>query len=128
MTVPQPAPLPASIPSPAGPQETPHIAPVGALLAVWIALLVLTLVTLLAARLPTEGLPAAGLWIAMGIATVKATLVALYFMHLRYDRPFHAIIFVTALVFVLLLVSLTLMDSEQYQPDIRRYREQTRQP
>ena len=118
MTVPQPAPLPASIPSPAGPQETPHIAPVGALLAVWIALLVLTLVTLLAARLPTEGLPAAGLWIAMGIATVKATLVALYFMHLRYDRPFLAIVFVTSLVFVMLFVGLALMDTVEYQPEL----------
>ena len=40
------------------------------------------------------------LWIALGIATVKASLVALYFMHLRYDNPFYALIFVTALVFL----------------------------
>ena len=37
------------------------------------------------------------LWIAMAIATVKATLVVLYFMHMRYDRPVNAIVFVTAL-------------------------------
>ena len=38
--------------------------------------------------------------IAVGIATVKASLVALYFMHLRYDQPFYAIVLLTALLFL----------------------------
>ncbi len=58
------------------------------------------------------------LWIALGIATVKASLVALYFMHLRYDNPFYALIFVTALVFLAIFLSLTLMDTLQYAPNI----------
>jgi cytochrome c oxidase subunit 4 len=126
--MPEPTSTTTAVPGPPGPRDTPHIASPAVLLVVWITLLILTAATLAAAQLPTGGYPALGLWIAMGLATFKATLVALYFMHLRYDRPFHAIIFVTALVFVLLLVSLTFMDSEQYEPDIRRYREQTRQP
>ena len=56
------------------------------------------------------------LWIAMAIATVKATLVLLYFMHLRYDRPINAIVFVTALLFVALFVSIALLDTRAYEP------------
>jgi len=48
----------------------------------------------------------------------KASLVALYFMHLRYDRPFLAIVFVTSLVFVMLFVGLALMDTVEYQPEL----------
>jgi cytochrome c oxidase subunit 4 len=54
--------------------------------------------------------------IAVAIATVKATLVALYFMHLRYDKSFYAVIFVAALLFVALFISLTLLDTIEYQP------------
>ena len=54
----------------------------------------------------------------MAIATVKATLVALYFMHLRYDRPFNAVVFVSALVFVTLFVGIALIDTAAYQPEL----------
>jgi cytochrome c oxidase subunit 4 len=59
----------------------------------------------------------------MGIASVKALLVALYFMHLRYDHPFHAFIFAVGLAFVTIFVGLTLLDTLQYQPEIRTYQE-----
>ena len=45
-----------------------------------------------------------------GIATIKATLIAVYFMHLRYDKPFNTIVFVSSLLFVGLFLALTLMD------------------
>lgn len=48
-----------------------------------------------------------GLWnlvIALGLATVKATIVALWFMHVRYSgRLIHITIFATLLFFFLLL-------------------------
>ena len=53
----------------------------------------------------------------VAIATVKATLVALYFMHLRWDRPFNAIVLVSAIVAVMLFVAFALLDSYQYLPD-----------
>ena len=56
--------------------------------------------------------------IALGIACVKATLVALFFMHLRWDRPFNAMIFVTSIVLVTLLMMFTLMDTGQYEPSV----------
>ena len=96
-----------------------HVVPLPVLLAVFAALVVLTVATLAASWVDFDPW---NLWIAMGIATLKATLVALYFMHLRYDHPFHAVILVTALVFVMIFIGLTLNDALQYQPDISNWR------
>ncbi len=56
--------------------------------------------------------------IALAIAVTKGTLVGLYFMHLRWDRPFNGIILVSSLLLVALFIGLTLIDTEQYQPNI----------
>jgi cytochrome c oxidase subunit IV len=95
--------------------EFAHVMPATLLLGVYAALVALTVVTVAAAGQDVGGW---NLGIAMGIATLKATLVALYFMHLRYDRPFNAIIFLTALVFLAIFLGLTLLDTVQNQPDI----------
>jgi cytochrome c oxidase subunit IV len=67
--------------------------------------------------------PKINVWVAIGIATVKGTLVALYFMHLRYDKPFNAIVLIAALSFVLLFIGLALQDSLAYHPSITEYRQ-----
>jgi len=90
------------------------------LLAVFAALLVLTAATVAATWVD---LGAWNLAIALGIATAKAALVALYFMHLRYDNPFYALVFVAALVFLALFLVLTLLDAVAYQPDIEQFRQ-----
>ncbi|HID76368.1 MAG TPA: caa(3)-type oxidase subunit IV [Planctomycetaceae bacterium] len=98
------------------PEPAPaHVVSVRVLVTVFVALMGLTALTLLAAQVD---LGQANLLAALGIATVKAALVALYFMHLRYDHPFYALVFVTALLFVALFLSLTLLDTIQYQPDM----------
>ena len=51
----------------------------------------------------------------MVIAVTKATLVILFFMHLRYDKLFHTVVFVSAILAASLFVGFTLMDSGQYQ-------------
>lgn len=110
-----------------GHDELAHPVPARILIGIWGALMLLTVVTVAVTYLPIGDMPALGLWIAMGIATVKATLVALYFMHLRWDKPFHSIVFVTALLCVMLLVGLALMDTKDYQPSIQE-REQRLTP
>jgi cytochrome c oxidase subunit 4 len=55
---------------------------------------------------------------AMLIAVVKASLVCAYFMHLRWDRPFNSIIFVSSILFVALFISVTLLDKSEYEPTI----------
>jgi cytochrome c oxidase subunit 4 len=98
-----------------GGEHLGHVVPIKVLVGVWIALVVLTWVTVAVTYRDWGGL---NLWVAMAIATVKASLVAMYFMHLRYDNPFHAIILVSALLFVMLFIGLALMDTLQYQPDL----------
>lgn len=97
-----------------------HILPLPLLFAVFAALIALTVLTVVVTWFD---LGSWNLILAMAIATVKASLVALFFMHLRYDHPFNALIFVTALVFMALFISLTLQDTMQYQPDIQSWRQ-----
>lgn len=46
----------------------------------------------------------ANTFVAILVATMKAGLVAAFFMHLRYDHPFNAIIFVMSFLFLGLLM------------------------
>ncbi len=111
---------PAASSSPGHGAETiAHVVSPSVLLTVFAVLMALTLATVAATWV---NLGPWNLWIALGIATVKASLVALYFMHLRYDNPFYALIFVTALVFLALFLVLTLMDTLQYAPTITNWR------
>lgn len=96
-------------------QLTVHIVPFRVLAGVFGALLGLTVLTVAATQLD---LGSANLALAMAIATAKAALVVLYFMHMRYDHPFNAVVFVTALAFVALFVVFTLLDTAAYQPEM----------
>ena len=58
------------------------------------------------------------LLLAMVIATAKASLVCMFFMHLKYDKIMFTVALLAALLFALLFVSFTLMDSSEYQQDI----------
>jgi cytochrome c oxidase subunit 4 len=90
-----------------------HVAAIKTLVGTGGTLLVLTLVTVLATKIDFGA--NINLAIAMVIAVTKATLVVLFFMHLRYDRLFHTVVFVSALCAASLFVGFTLMDSSQYQ-------------
>jgi cytochrome c oxidase subunit 4 len=92
-----------------------HIVPVRILALTGAALLVLTVITVLVAQID---LGEANIYIALGIAAIKGALVALIFMHLRWDRPFNGIVFIASLVFVALLISLAMTDTAEYQPDM----------
>jgi len=89
-----------------------HPVPVRLLVAVLAGLLLLTGLTVVAAGV---NLGAAGLWIALSIAALKAIIVALYFMHLRWDRPFNGVVFLVALVFILLFAGIALLDTLSYR-------------
>jgi cytochrome c oxidase subunit 4 len=90
-----------------------HVASVKVLIGTGGTLLLLTLVTVLATKIDFG--PAINLGIAMAIAVVKATLVILFFMHLKYDKIFHSVVFLSAILAAALFVGFTLMDTGQYQ-------------
>ncbi|MCU1302891.1 MAG: Caa(3)-type oxidase, subunit [Candidatus Sulfotelmatobacter sp.] len=76
--------------------------------AVFFALLVGTGLTVFAATLDLGRFNAA---VALGIATVKATLVALFFMHVWHaSEKLTKLVVIGALFFLLLLLGLTMTD------------------
>ena len=95
-----------------------HALPLSILIGVWAALTVLTVITVGASYIEWGG--SLDIIIAMGIATVKAVLVALFFMHLKYDRKLYSVVFVAPLLFLALFLSLAVLDSRQYHPDIEK--------
>ncbi|HVV88062.1 MAG TPA: cytochrome C oxidase subunit IV family protein [Kofleriaceae bacterium] len=93
-----------------------HVATARSLLSTWGTLMVLTLLTVTATKVDFG--PTYNLALAMAIAVIKATLVVLFFMHLRYDKLFHSVLIVGGLLAASLFVSFALMDSSQYQQTI----------
>jgi len=76
--------------------------------AVWIALLIGTGLTVYAATLDLGRFNAV---VALGIATVKATLVVLFFMHVYHaSEKLTKLVVIGALFFLLLLLGLTMTD------------------
>ena len=96
-----------------------HTMPVWMLVAVLAALMGLTILTVSVTSfdLGSEG----NLVVAMIIATIKAALVCTFFMHLLWDKKFHAILFVTAVLFVILFLSMSITDRGEYQHNIDLY-------
>ena len=81
----------------------------GRYLVVWAALMVLTATTWGLSTIHLSG--GAGVAVALGIASLKGALVALFFMHLYDQQGPNRLVFATSLVFVALLVGMTLLDS-----------------
>ena len=81
---------------------------VKAYFAVWLALLLLLVLTFLAGDLLDVGR-----WnfvIALAIAATKATLIGLFFMHIYYSPPLTRLVAVSGLFFLSILLGLALCD------------------
>jgi cytochrome c oxidase subunit 4 len=84
-----------------------HISPTSSYYRIFGALMVLTALTVLVAF---QNL---GVWnfpVAIGIALFKATLVVLFFMHVKYSSRLTKLIVGMAIFFLLVLFGLTLTD------------------
>ena len=88
--------------------DGPHIVPKSVLLKVFGGLIVLTIVTVGAAYVPLGPLTVP---VAIGIAVAKASLVVLFFMHLKYDNPVNALTFTIGTIFVVVFIAITLLDT-----------------
>jgi cytochrome c oxidase subunit 4 len=89
-----------------------HVVPPRILIAVFAVLLVLTFMTVAVTWIDFGR--TANVWIALTIAAIKSAFVALYFMHLRWDSPFNAVILIAALFFVALLIGIITLDTSEY--------------
>ena len=93
-----------------------HVLPLSLLLKVFFALVGLTILTVVTGKMELFGMDLA---IAMIIATCKASLVCLIFMHLKYDKPFHGMIFLFSVLCVGLFLAFLTLDTKEYQADVR---------
>lgn len=93
----------------------PHAVSWQLLTIVFLALMVLTILTVAAINVDLGPL---NIVVALGIALVKALLVVLIFMHIWWDRAFHGLLIAGSLGFVTLFIGFTLIDTWQYEPTI----------
>ncbi len=85
-----------------------HIVPLRIYVAIFLALLVGTALTVWAGFRDFPG--QLNVIIALTIAVIKATLVVLYFMHVRYSSRLVWVIFASALFWLAILFALTFSD------------------
>ena len=84
-----------------------HVTPLWVYLAIFGALMALTIVTVLVAFVHVGQF---NVIIALGIAGFKATLVVLFFMHVKYASRLTQLFAVTGIFFLAILLGLTMID------------------
>ena len=87
--------------------EHPHVLSRSAYVAVWAALICLTGVTVGSHSLELRHL---AILTIMIVATVKSSLVLLYFMHVRFEKPIVPIMILVTLATYAVFVILTFSD------------------
>ena len=92
-----------------------HPMPPWILLSTFFALVFFTAVTVAQSYL---ALGDAEIYVAMTIATIKALLVLVFFMHVRHEKAFNILIILFSLVFVAVFIGFCTMDSMSYQNEI----------
>ena len=108
--------IPSRIPEPEHGHTEPaphHEIPYG---KVFVALVVLTIITVLVAMHRFE-LEIMNVLLALAVASVKGALVALYFMHLKYEGKLIYLIFIVPLGLSVLLVVALIPDVVLTDPD-----------
>ena len=84
-----------------------HVVSPKVYLLILVALLAGTVATVWVAQTDLGPL---NLAVALTIAVIKATLVVLFFMHMKYSHRLNWIFFAAAIIWLILLISMTLVD------------------
>ena len=87
--------------------NTHHVVPVRIYLAIFFSLMILTAITVAAARYDLGPLNTV---VALTIAGIKATLVILFFMHVKYGHRLIWVFIGASLFWLALLITLTTSD------------------
>lgn len=88
-------------------EEHAHIVPYKTFMIIWVALLILTGVTVWVAQ---YNLGPLNIWVALGIATLKSSLVVAVFMHMKYESRLFKISLLSALAILAIFIGLTFFD------------------
>jgi cytochrome c oxidase subunit 4 len=84
-----------------------HVSSIKLYVGIFLTLMALTSITIAVAYI---NLGAMNKVVALGIASFKATLVVLYFMHVKYASRLTKLIVVSGLFFLAILLALTMSD------------------
>ena len=84
-----------------------HVASVKSYVGIFLTLMVLTIITVLVAYV---NLGQFNKVVALGIASIKATLVILYFMHVKYSSQLTKLVVISGFFFLAILLGLTMTD------------------
>jgi len=84
-----------------------HIVSRGIYYAVFAALLVMTTITVLVARIDLGPLNAV---VALVIAVFKATLVVLFFMHVRYSSRLTRVVVASGMLWLVIMIAFMMSD------------------
>ena len=84
-----------------------HVTPLKVYIGIFLTLMVMTAVTVAVAYVNLGQLNKV---VALGIATFKATLVVLYFMHVKYQSRLTKLVVVTGFFFLAILLGMTMID------------------
>ena len=85
-----------------------HITAFKTLLGTFLALVALTVVTVVTSQIELGSL---NVPLALGIAVTKATLVAAFFMALKYDNKVNFLVLMVGLIMVVVFITFTLFDT-----------------
>jgi len=88
-------------------EETHAPVPYRTFILIWVALLVLTGITVAVSRVDVGAL---NIWVALGVASLKSSLVIFYFMHLRQETRLFKIGLLVMLVILAIFIGMTFFD------------------
>ena len=99
-------------------EHSEHIVSPNIYVAIFLALILGTGLTVWAAF---QNFGLFNIVIALGIASTKATLVVLFFMHARYSPKRTQLVIVCAIFWLAIMLALTLADYQTRQPRMSRF-------
>ncbi len=88
-------------------QRNVHIVRTKTYVAVWLSLLALTAITIFVAALHLGTFSTLA---ALLIASIKASLVLWFFMHLKYEKPLFKFLFLVPIATLTVIIGLTFFD------------------
>jgi len=88
-------------------EEKTHIVPYKTYLFVLVALLALTGISVAVTQIELGTLT---VMVALLLATVKASLVLIYFMHLKFDSRFFAVMVSSVILLIAIVLFITFLD------------------
>lgn len=94
-----------------GGEHVPHVLPLKVYLGVFAMLLVFTGLTYAVSYVDLGR--TVNLVVALAVAACKASMVGLIFMHLAFDKKFNGLIFLSSILFLVVLIGLTMEDTER---------------